>query len=212
MILRLLILLWLAGSVSAQDLPCTDSEGCLRFLAERQASTQTVVARLKQTKHLSLLNEPLVSYGRFAFRQPDEILWRIDDPPLTVRLGAGGIRFPGRPDIEKEVAQAPIHHVLGTLSRILAGNLTTAGGAFAIDAQANAEVIVVRMVPQQESWRRMFRQIELSFAAPHYVVRSIRLEEALGDRLEIELSDVHRNDAVSAAAWEEEKETAPALR
>lgn len=205
--MRILALLMFAQiAATAQAGVCADTESCLRLVEAQQRSTQVLSARIVQTKHLSLLTEPLVSRGRFAFKQPDLVVWQLDDPPLTVRIDSSGLHLPGRPQAEKEVAAlAPFNRVMGEFAGIFTGNLEKVRGAFAVQARGGDAEVQVEMVPQQETWRRMFQRIELTFVAPGYVIRSIRLQESLGDRLEIEFSDVHRNDAVAEAAVSDQR-------
>jgi outer membrane lipoprotein-sorting protein len=187
-------------ALPAAAVVCDSNESCLRLVQAQQQSTRSLSARIVQTKHLSLLDEPLVNRGSFAFRAPDQVLWKLDDPPLTVRIDAAGVHVPGRPDIEKEVAQTPFNRVMREFSGMFTGNLAAMGNAFGVQARGTDDQVVLSMVPQQETWKRMFQSIELRFAAPSYTIRSIRLSESLGDRLLIEFSDVHRNDAAADAA------------
>ncbi len=180
---------------------CEGSEACLRLIEQHQRSTRSLSARITQTKILSLMDQPLVSRGRFAFRAPDSVLWQLDDPAITVRIDAQGIHIPNRPEVEKEIsAMAPFHRVMREMSGLFTGDLAGASGAFTVTAGGEGDAIVVKLVPRQDSWKRLFQQIKLTFAAPHFVIRQIRMEEALGDRVEIEFSDLHRNDAEADAA------------
>jgi hypothetical protein len=181
---------------------CDGTDACLRVLEASQHETRALSARFEQTKHLSLLAEPLVSRGQFAFRQPDEVLWRIDEPPITVRIDRDGIRVPEFPAVKAEVAAlAPFSNMLRPLAGVFTGSLSTVRNTFHVSAEGDATVIRVRLVPRDEQWRRMFRAIDLSFAGPDMVIATIRIEEALGDRLEIAFSDIHRNDEDAGAAF-----------
>ena len=194
--LLLLAIAWPAAAVV-----CDSTESCMRLIEAQQRSTRSLSAKIVQTKHLSLLDEPLINRGRFAFRAPDQVLWQLDDPALTVRVDSAGIHVPGRPDVEKEVAAlGPLSRVMREFSGLFTGDVAAMGKAFGIRAHGTEDTIVIEMVPQEETWRRMFQKIELTFAAPSYTIRSIRLEESLGDRLEIAFSEVHRNDSVADAA------------
>ena len=49
------------------------------------------------------------------------------------------------------------------------------------------------LTPTAADFQRLFRTIALRFAGPDTMVSSMRLDDALGDRLEVELRDVQRN-------------------
>jgi outer membrane lipoprotein-sorting protein len=185
---------------------CDSTEACLRVVEESQRSTRALTARFEQTKHLSLLAEPLVSRGRFAFKQPDQVLWQMEEPSFTVRIDQQGVHLPDLPNAQAEVAaMAPFSAMLRELSGVFTGSLSNVRRTFEVQAEGDVAAIRVRLVPRSPQWQRMFRAIELSFATPDMVMKTIRLDEALGDHLEIVFSDVHRNDAVADAAFDAAK-------
>ncbi len=181
---------------------CGSTDACLHAVEASQQSTRALSARFEQTKHLSLLAKPLVSRGWFAFRQPDQILWRIEDPAITVRIDRQGVHLPDLPGAEAEVAAvAPFSSMLREISGVFTGSLATVRSSFDVRAEGDAAGIRVHLVPRSAQWQRMLRSIDLGFATPDLVMRTVRVEEALGDSLEIVFSDVHRNDAVAEAAF-----------
>jgi outer membrane lipoprotein-sorting protein len=181
---------------------CEGTDACLRAIEESQRTTRALTARFEQTKHLSLLTEPLVSRGRFAFKAPDQVLWQIDEPKVTVRIDQHGVHLPDLPNAEAEVAAlAPFSEMMRELSGLFTGSLTTVQKSFDVTAAGDAAAIRVHLVPRSEQWRRMFRSLELEFAAPDLVMHTIHIDEALGDSLEIVFSEVHRNDDVANAVF-----------
>jgi hypothetical protein len=191
-------LLW---AVTAAATRCDDPASCLQTIEERQRATQSLSARFVQTKRLSLMNEPLVSTGRFAFKQPDQMLWQIDDPRVTVRIDEQGIHLPGLAHGE-QADLAPFSKVLREISGLFTGSWSSIQANFDVEVEPNEARVRVHLVPRSDEWRRLFRSMDLSFARPELMLQTIRLEEALGDSVEIVFSDVHRNDAVAAAAFE----------
>lgn len=183
--------------------PCDSSAACLRVLEASQRTTRALSARFEQTKHVSLLAEPLVTRGQFAFRQPDQVVLRVDDPALTVRIDRDGIHLPDLPGAQDEVAAlAPFGTMMRQLSGSFTGALSTMSSAFTVTAAADGNVIRVHLVPRDAQWRRTIGAIDLSFAGPNWVVAKIHIEESLGDSLDIVFSNVHRNDDVANAAFD----------
>ncbi len=193
----------LASSHAVAAASCDTAEQCLAVLESSQRSIKALSARFEQTKHLSLLNEPLVTRGQFAFRAPDRVLWRVDDPPITVRIDREGLHLPDAVGMKEEVAAlAPFSAMMRQLSGIFTGSLSTVRNTFDVTASGDDRMIRVRLVPRDPQWRRTFQSITMSFAAPDWVVSTMHLEESLGDSLDIIFSDVHRNDAVANAAFD----------
>jgi len=181
---------------------CHDTDTCLRAVEARQQSTHSLAARFEQTKYLSLMTEPLVSRGRFAFKQPDQVLWEVDDPHIVVRIDAEGVHLPNLPNAEAELAAlTPFSAMLRELSGVFTGSLSHVRDSFDVSASGDDAGIRVHLTPRRSEWQRMFRAVDLQFAAPDLVMKTIRIDEALGDRLEIVFLDVHRNDDVANAAF-----------
>jgi hypothetical protein len=182
---------------------CEGTDACLQVIEASQRTTRALAARWVQTKHLSLLAEPLVTRGQFAFRTPDQVLWRVDDPPITVRIDGQGIHLPDLPGVKDEVAAlAPFSSMMRQLSGLFTGSLSGVRNTFEVTAAPQQGAIHVHLVPREQQWQRMFRSIDVSFAAPEWVVATIHIEEALGDSLDITFVDVHRNDALANAAFD----------
>ncbi len=179
---------------------CDSTEACLHAIEAGQRATRTLAARFEQTKHLSLMSEPLVSRGRFAFKAPDQVLWQIDEPKVTVRIDQQGVHLPDLPNAAAEMASlAPFSEMMRELSGLFTGSLTTVQKSFDVTAMGEVTVIRVHLVPRSQQWQQMFRTIDLTFAPPDMAMHTIHIDESLGDSLEIVFSDVHRNDGVADA-------------
>ncbi len=180
---------------------CTGTDACLRAIEAAQQATRTLAARFEQTKHLSLMSEPLITRGRFAFKAPDQVLWQIDDPKVTVRIDQHGVHLPDLPGAAAEAASlAPFAEMMRELSGLFRGSLAAVQKSFDVTATDEAAGVHVHLVPRSAQWQRMFRSIDLTFAAPDLLMHTIRVDESLGDSLEIVFSDVHRNDGIADAA------------
>jgi hypothetical protein len=57
------------------------------------------------------------------------------------------------------------------------------------------------MVPKRSVDRLLVGSIRLTFVPPEMALRRIRLEESVGDHLEVVFRDIHRNDASAAALF-----------
>ncbi|MBX3024710.1 outer membrane lipoprotein carrier protein LolA [bacterium] len=188
-----LLLLLLAGAAGAA--PCDSTATCLAALNAAQAATRSVDARFVQTKHVSLLDQPLISTGRFRFRRPDHVRLDIETPrPSTILIAGRAVTIPGLPPSEQRaLADSPMAAMFTELGAVFAGNLDRAPAHFAIVARADGDDIEVTLTPTAPDFQRLFRAITLRFAGAAPTVRSMRLDDELGDRLEVELRDVAYN-------------------
>jgi outer membrane lipoprotein-sorting protein len=183
---------------------CTSTEACLLVIQQAQRDMRTMTAAYVQVKHVSLLDEPLVSSGRFIFKRPDRILLKMEQPqPLTVTITGREVHIPNLPARERQaLGMAPMAAMFTQLSAVFTGSMRALEQGFEVAAVEDDSAIQVTLVPRQESWKRMFRSIQLRFAGPQLFVQKIRLDDALGDNLEITLSDVRYDIDIPDAAFD----------
>jgi len=183
---------------------CASTETCLRLIQQAQQDLRTMAADFVQVKHVSLLDEPLVSSGRFLFRMPDRILLKIEQPqPLTVTIRGHDIQIPNLPERERQaLSMAPTAAMFTQLGAIFSGSIQALSQGFEVTAAEDDSAIQVHLVPRQEAWKRMLRSIHLRFAGPELLAEKIRLDDALGDSLEITLRNVQRNIDLSDSLFE----------
>ena len=188
----------LAVAASASWAACATTAACLQRIEAAQRQTRTLTARFVQTKHLSLLDEPLVSTGRLVFKAPDQVLWQVETPQAaTVLIRGREVHIPNLPERDRQaLAMAPVGNMFAELGRLFAGSLQGLEASFAADASDEGDAVRVTLVPRKESWQRAFRVMTIRFAEPELLARDIQLEDALGDRLQITLSNVVRNGDV----------------
>ena len=186
-----------ALTASAAGVPCSDTSACLRLLEARQHDTQALAARFEQTKHVSLMTEPLITRGQFAFQRPDVVVWQVDDPPATIRIDRTGLRVLNSSVSQADVdAIAPVGSLFRSIGGLFSGSIGAVERDFAVEARADGDVLRVHLVPRRPEWQRVATAIDLTFAPPAYTIQTFRLDDPLGDRLEVRFFDVRRNDAV----------------
>ncbi len=197
----MVVALPLAGRARAR---CASTEECLRTIERAQQETYTISAEFVQVKHLSLLDEPLVSSGRFVFKRPDGILLKIEQPQAaTVVIKGQDVHIPNLPERERQaMSMAPIAAMFSQLGAIFSGSTQALQTGFEVTADEDDATIHVKLVPRKPEWKRMFRTIDLQFFGPEYFARQIRLEDALGDTLEITLRALQRNIDVPDATFD----------
>ncbi|HUI25331.1 MAG TPA: outer membrane lipoprotein carrier protein LolA [Candidatus Kryptonia bacterium] len=178
--------------------PCTSTESCLRAIEAAQRETHGISAEFVQVKHLSLLDEPLTSTGHFTFTRPDHITLHIEQPqPATITINGQDVQIPNLPEHERQaMAMAPLAAMFTQLGAIFSGSTAALRDGFevtAVPVEPGDDAIDVHLVPRAESWKRLFRTIDIRFAGKELLAHQIRLEDGFGDRLDITLQDVRRD-------------------
>lgn len=174
---------------------CASTEACLQAIATAQQGTRTVSAEFVQVKHVTLLDEPLVSSGHFLFKRPDRILLQIETPlAATVVIKGRDVHIPNLPERDRQaMAMAPVATMFTQLGAIFTGAVEGLQDSFEVTARPDDTGIAVTLRPRRPDWQRMYRSIELRFAGPELSTQQIRLEDALGDHLDITMRNVRRN-------------------
>lgn len=183
--------------------PCATTDACLQQVEAAQRATESLRARFTQTKYMSLLQEPLVATGRFAFKRPDRILWEIEQPEKTTVIITGNrLEIPGLPESERAaLARVPVATALAQIGALFTGDIGAVRDAFDATAEGDDGGVRVRLVPRRADAHGMFNRIELRFAAPDLTLRAIQLANRLGDRVEVTLDDVAVNAPVPDALF-----------
>jgi outer membrane lipoprotein-sorting protein len=182
---------------------CESTDSCLQAVAAAQRDTRTIEADFVQVKHLGLLEEPMVSTGRFAFKQPDRVRLDVESPePATILIDGRNVRIPGlTQQQQKGMGMAPIGAMFGQLAKIFRGDVEGLRQDFEVTAEADGADVRVRLVPRRADWKKAFRSIELRFSGGLSHLETLRLEDELGDSLEVTLRNVRRNRDLSDALF-----------
>ena len=190
---------------------CTSTDACLQAIDAAQSGTRTISARFTQTKHVSLLDEPLVATGRFLFKRPDRMRLDIESPqPATILINGRDIRIPGMSESDKQqLAVTPMAAMFSELGAMFSGSPNELRQHFYLVAAPDNGAIEVTLTPTVPDWQKLFRTIRIRFVEPDLVVGAMHFDDALGDRLDITMSNVQRNQEVPDAAFES---VAPAPR
>ena len=208
---RSLLALSLVHAVAAHAADCTSTDSCLKAVDAAQAETRTVSARFTQTKHLSLLDEPLVATGRFVFKRPDRMRLDIESPrPATILIDGRQISVPGISDSDRQqLAMSPMAAMFTELGAMFAGSPSALRPHFAVVAEPVDGGILVTLTPTMPEWQRLFRTIRMRFTGPELVIGAMQLDDPLGDRLDIVMSDVRRNQDVPDSVFAAPPATPP---
>jgi outer membrane lipoprotein-sorting protein len=182
-------------AAAAPATACESTAACLQVIAAAQAQTRTVIARFTQTKHVSLLDQPLVSTGRFLFKRPDHIRLEIESPRIaTITITGRDISIPGMTEADKQqLGMTPMAAMFSALGAMFSGDTDALQRHFAVVAEPADGGIAVTLTPTVADWQRLFRRIALRFRAPDYVLTAMELDDALGDHLDIAMTEIERN-------------------
>lgn len=160
-----------------------------RLVRERLLQAPVLRGEFEQQKQVQGFAKPLVSRGSFLVARERGVLWQTRTPfASTLRLTRdeivatqnGAVAF--RLDASKEPSVRVIN---GLMFALLNGDLTGLAEHFQIDGASEGGAWQLQLTPRQAALAKLMNRIELS-GDRH--VRSIRIDEANGDRTAIRFS------------------------
>jgi outer membrane lipoprotein-sorting protein len=175
---------------SASGAGCGTPEQCFARMIAAQRDVSAIHARFRQTKHVAMLEEPLVSEGRFTFHRPDQVRWEMVTPePMVVDIQGSELRA-GPPGEVAKVDAGPAVALFRDLAGIFTGAADYAGQQrFALGRGSSGPQSFV-LTPRDPSIARVIASIEIELDPASGGPRRAVIAEAGGDRTEIELFDV----------------------
>ena len=101
----------------------------LTALLARRGS-KPFAAHFRQTKHVALLREPLVSTGRMSFEPPERVRWEVEEPePFVVEAEGQKLRA-GPPGKLEDVSEMASFGTPGALTGLFTGVPEDLAGSF----------------------------------------------------------------------------------
>ena len=169
---------------------CGAPQQCFARMADAQRGVARIRAGFRQTKHVALLKDPLVSTGRFTFERPDRVRWEMVTPePLIVEIAGGSLRA-GPPGAVADVDAGPAVGLFRDLGGIFAGAADYAGEQRFTLAPGTSGPWSFVLTPRDPSVARVIRAIDIELDPATGGPRRVAITESSGDRTEIELVDV----------------------
>jgi outer membrane lipoprotein-sorting protein len=129
------------------------------------------------------------------FKRPDKVRLDVETPrPATVLVDGRDISIPGMTESDKQqIGMTPMAQLFSELGAMFGGSPAALERHFDVVGQSSGNAIVVSLTPKLADWQRLFRRIQLTFTEPSLLLGAMQLDDPLGDRLEIVMSDVQRN-------------------
>jgi len=179
-----------AAPVASPGAGCGTPEQCFARMVAAQRDVATIRARFRQTKYVAMLEEPLVSEGRFTFQRPDQVRWEMVTPePLVVDISGSELRA-GPPGEVAKVDAGPAVALFRDLAGIFTGAGDYAGNQrFTLGPGASGGNSFI-LTPRDPSVGRVIASIEIELDPASGGPRRVVIAEAGGDRTEITLFDV----------------------
>lgn len=158
-----------------------------------------------QTKHLSLLDDKMVSEGIMYYSRPDKLRWEYTSPYEYVFILNGtkvcvgnakgtDLLDTGSNKVFKEIARIIMNTVTGKA-------LSDAASFDATVADDGSDGWRVTLIPRKREMRQMFRSIEMCFNKSSLLVNEINIIEKNNDRTNIVFSNISIDTDIDASVF-----------
>ena len=182
---KLWMLLWmLSGPLYAQYTPIADMESFRQRLSIENKQYATIKCDFTQYKHLTIMDEPLVSSGEFCFSKEDKV--RLDytapSPYLIVLNGQKvSITKEGKSNVYDMASYQMVTVMKTMLSSCLLGDFSGAGRDYLMSVSENKSAYLIEIEPRNKKIRKYLRKIEVIFDKTNLSVDQLIVREPSGD-------------------------------
>ena len=155
------------------------------LIAAGAATVQTLSSDFSQERHLSMLKEPLISTGKFAYEKPDRLYWEILKPsPLGfVVQGDKAKRWSGDSKVTEtlEIDHEPmIKAIIGQVSAWARADFTWLEKRYRITVMEETPYSL-KLIPLSFQEKKFLDNLTIAFSEDWTYVRSVELHEKGGD-------------------------------
>lgn len=194
-----LLFMLLAQNIAAQEMIKADETQSRDMIAEinqKAAELQSMKCEFVQTKHLSLLNEKMVSTGQMHYKQEKMLRWEYFQPyTYTFVLSEDKVML--RSSQKTDVIDVKTSRMFQEITRIMMNSVTgkslTDKKDFQVNMYTRNKQWIAKLIPQRKEIKQMFSAITLYFDPEKAMVSEVEMTEKSGDITHIVLENIQTN-------------------
>ena len=179
--LLLFILFFLPAAAFAQ----IPAEKMIQTISQAGAQMQTLECDFVQVKHMSMLSEDMVSYGKMYYSQPDKLLLNTSNRTDVI-------------DVDKNKMFKEITRLM---SSCIVGKCLSDEKDFKTTIQDEGKEWVATLIPLKRDLRQMWTRLVIRFDVQNKAVTTVKMYETSGDCTEIELKNIRQNHPVKDSVF-----------
>jgi outer membrane lipoprotein carrier protein len=166
------------------------------FDAAREKST-TFSADVVQTKHLTILNEPVVASGHIDFAAPNKFRWELREPARSLTVCNGIHLWLHYPDFGQTEQYTIVGATEDSARQAIAPILAAFSDSsaewqknYAATVYQTPDWYLFELVPKDKTMREFIRTIRLWMQRGDFIMRKLELTTTNGDKTVSEFSNV----------------------
>ena len=183
-LLLLLVVYLFSISSYAQLMPVADVESFRQRLAVENKQFTAIECDFTQYKYLVIMDEPLVSSGKFYFRQDDKVRLDYAQPsPYLIVLDGQKVKITtgGKTNVYDLSSYRMATVIKSMLSSCLSGDFSGAGRDYRMLVSEDRTEYHVEIEPLNRNIKKYLQKIEISFDKKDLSVNQLVVREPSGD-------------------------------
>ena len=184
LLLLLPFVFFLSIPSQAQFTPVNDIELFRQRLAVENKQFTTIECDFMQFKHLVIMDEPLVSSGKFYFMQDDKVCLDYTQPsPYLIVLNGQKVKIAtgGKSNVYDMSSYQMVTVMKSMLSSCLLGDFSGVGRDYRMSVSEDRTVYQVEIEPLNRNIKRYLQKIEITFDKKDLSVNQLIVREPSGD-------------------------------
>ena len=157
-----------------------------------------------QTKHMKLLNDNMVSYGKMYYQQNSKLRWEYTSPyTYTFILNDSKVLLKkgNRNDVIDVNQNKMFKEIARMMMNSVVGKCLTVKKDFKISVAETSEQYVATLLPQKKDMKQMFSKVILYVNKRQLSIAKVEMQEKKGDNTVIELKNIQLNKNINASVF-----------
>ncbi|MDL2252001.1 outer membrane lipoprotein carrier protein LolA [Odoribacter sp. OttesenSCG-928-J03] len=174
-------------------------------IAQASASMKTIQCDFEQTKHLSFLDEKMVSKGSMYYKQDSLLRWEYKSPYSYILI-LNGTHVVLESSNKKEVMDIKSNRLFQEIAKIMMNSVTgkslSENNDFKATLYIQGDKWLAKLIPQKREIKQMFSNITLYFDSQKSTIYHVELLEKTGDITHIELKNIRLNTTIDEKVFD----------
>ena len=205
----LVVFINISYSQTSQPLPAQEQNQILKTITEKLSAVNNLKAEFKQSRHMEILIDPLVSEGYCYFEKPDKLRWELNEPYQSILIyNANEV---GKFDIKKGKAEKLnlgtedlMREILKQIISWMQGEFTKAAEIYDLKVYKTDNYKLV-LIPKSKELIKSIQSIEMTFNKNLESISVVQINESSDNFIKIEFTNVQNNISLDKNLFNTEK-------
>jgi len=168
--------------------PMNDPGSFSDRLIRASAAVNSITSDFTQEKNLSVLNEKIISKGRFAFKKENNIRWEYTEPYRYLIIISNNQMFMRDDKSRKQIdiqSNPMFREMNGFISGCIQGDILRNNNDYTKEYFENEKYYYVKLVPRSDKVRQMLNEVHIWFSRSDMGVEKLKMVESGNDYTQI---------------------------